>query len=148
MECSAEPTIKKEGATVIVGLILWVAVLVHEGCRFRSEVCIGAVLDCADSSSMRMWRFVSKLHWQEWQRLLDLAKPLGEISKAHGPKRGTGPGRSFECYRHCLHHFHHFHHFRSSSWIVIFSLSSSFSSFSLSDLDLHWRMFKEKNSLA
>lgn len=32
--------------------------------------------------------------------------------------------------------------------IFIFSLSSSFSSFSLSDLDLHWRMFKEKNMLA
>ena len=61
-------------------------------CRFRSEVCIGAVLDCADSSSMRMWRFVSKLRWQEWQRLLDLAKPLGEISKANGANKGLDLG--------------------------------------------------------
>ena len=65
MECSAEPTIKKEVATVIVGLILWVAVLVHEGCRFRSEVC-SLHWGCADGVlipvSMQMWRFLSKLH--------------------------------------------------------------------------------------
>lgn len=73
--CSAEPTIKKdEVATVIVGLILWVAVLVHEGRRFRSEVCIGAVLDCADSSSMQMYANVA----------FSIQTPLAGMAKVAG----------------------------------------------------------------
>lgn len=94
---------------------------------------------------------------QEWQRLLDLAKPLGEISKAHGPKPGTGLWRSLVRYlvivmvfiifvhHHIILHFHiliirwvhlHFPNFHFFIIIIYSRNSSSFSTVVVSSLTL------------